>query len=214
MRAPVVLPLLALSLSTFLPGADQIVLGPVGSGREEQRLLQAAPHGARRLGRHRLQVGWSGGTTVFRDEPPCDGLPVGRVWTYCGYNRELRLHLLHKDEDTTGTGALLDDATGRLLPAGETVIFSPDRRQYLAYEQPDGLDGSAITLYRRDGRRLWTGYAGILSSSHTIVASFDPIRWNARGQMVAEATGPGAEKAGTYTLAQRKDGQWAWIRNR
>ena len=214
MRAPIVLPLLALSLSTFVLGADQIVMSSVRNGKEEQRLLRSAPHGAARLGSHRLRIGWAGGTTVFKDEPPYDGLPVGRVWTYCGYNRELKLHLLHKDEDTTGTGALLDDATGKLLPAGETVLFSPDRRQYLAYEQPDGLDGSEITLYRRDGRRLWTGYAGILSSSHAIVASYDPIRWNAHGQLVAEATGPGAEKAGAYTLVQQKNGQWAWIRNR
>ncbi len=60
------------------------------------------------------------------------------VWIYCGYSPGLKLHLLFERKESHFSGALLDDATGSLLPGGQDVLFSPGNRFYLAYEMEDG----------------------------------------------------------------------------
>ena len=59
--------------------------------------------------------------------------------------------MLLKEDEALFTGALVDDATGALLPGGQKVLFSKNAQYYLAYEQPDGQDGETIKLYRRNG---------------------------------------------------------------
>src|SRR5579863_9041971 len=113
--------------------------------------LRQAPHGANRVGKRKLVVNWAAGKRTFTNDPNIEEL--GDVWwAYCGYSPEVKLHLiLHATSDAIFTGVMLDDKTGSLLPAGEAVLFSPDRRLYLAYEQPDGQDGETLKLYKRTG---------------------------------------------------------------
>src|SRR5579859_4644957 len=137
-----------------LPGEEHAVF-PMSA--EETARLRNAPHGARRLSEHQLQVRWAAGTRIFKDKPPYEPLE-GVSWTYCGYNASFKLHLIRKADNSLFTGVLLDDNTGLMLPGGLAILFSPDHSLYLAYEQPDGQDGETLKLYKRNGVLLWKGY--------------------------------------------------------
>ena len=97
---------------------------------------------------------WLAGTHTFIEKPPYDAELDGIWWAYCGYNKKLGLHLIMENDVDTFTGVLLDDKSGKLLPGGKSVLFSPDQERYLALEQPDGQDGETIKLCTRDGAVL------------------------------------------------------------
>jgi len=97
------------------------------------------------------------------------------------------LHLLLKPDERLFTGVLLDDRIGRILPGGQTVMFSLDRRYYLAYDQPDGQDGEMIKLYTRSGVKIWEGYNGILSrDGKSVVTNFERMHWDGHNRLQAE----------------------------
>lgn len=179
-----------------------------GSSREAQE-LQKAPHSAIREDKHTLEVQWQHGKRIFRDRPPFDEPLDGIEWAYCGYNPQLKLHLIGEQNVDVFTGVLLNDSTGAVLQAGETVVFSPDRLLYLAYEQPDGQDGPTIKLYDRNGALLWKGYDGLLSPEGiSVVADFQTIRWDMDNQLLAEYTLSGALHR--MILTRGHDGKWRW----
>lgn len=166
--------------------------------------MRQAPRGAIRV-RHRLEVHWSGGVRAFRDKPPFDAPLDGLSWTYCGFSPELQMHLIGEQNIDVFTGVLLNDKTGAVLPAGEEVSYSPNRRYYLASEQPDGQDGPTLMVYRSDGRLIWRGLGGILESNGTGVG----IGWNNQNQVVMEVALPGGKhQLETLTL---KSGHWRWL---
>lgn len=177
----------------------------------ESERLAAAPHGAKRVGKHELDVAWTSGTHKFADEPPYDEPFDGVWWAYCGYDSTVGLHLLMKQDKSLFTGALLDDRSGNVLPGGEVVLFSPDRKSYLAYEQPDGQDGETIRLYGRTGNLIWEGYNGILTPDRkTVVAEFRNMRWDAQNRLQADAH-VGRTKIVTVTLTEREGGKREWL---
>jgi hypothetical protein len=181
-----------------------------GSNQETVRLHQA-PHGAKRTGKHQLYIVWSSGTQVLKDKPPYDEPLDGIRWTYCGYSTTLQLHLIGKQDVDVFTGVLMDDKTGLLLPGGQTVLFSPDHRYYLAYEQPDGQDGETIKLYSRSGEILWIGFNGILSpDGKMVVAEFQSLRWDSRNRLLAELSPLGKQKE-FLTLTKESNGKWGWL---
>jgi len=178
---------------------------------QENARLRGAPHGARRIGKHQLEVAWNDGKRVFNDKPPYDEPLDGVGWAYCGYDAKLGVHLVLKRNKSVFTGVLLDDRTGALLPGGQSVLFSPDQKYYLAYEQPDGQDGETIKLYKRNGELVWTGYNGILSSDGiTVVAEFEMMRWDDQDRLQAAAHLDGG-KTVTVTLTQHSDGKREWL---
>jgi len=224
-------PLLALSAFLLVPGAaGQVANGSVLNctipshnpkrvmddfvtplSAEETLGLKSAPHGARRVGQHQLEISWIGGTRIFKDKPPYDEPLGGTHWTYCGYNASVGLYMLLKAEEGLFTGALLDDKTGSVLPGGQKIVFSPDVQYYLAYEQPDGMDGEMIKLFRRDGLPIWEGYDGILTSDgKTVVANFENMRWDSQNRLQAEVR-PKGQKPTTVTLTKLSDGKWDWL---
>jgi hypothetical protein len=180
------------------------------SANETQR-LHNAPHGARRIGKHRLEVAWVNGKKVFTDKPPYNEPLDGIWWAYCGYDAKLGVHLLVKQDNGLFTGALLDDQTGVVLSAGQGVMFSPDAKRYLAYEQPDGQDGETLKLYTRNGTLLWKGFNGLVSRDGiSVVADFERVDWDAQNR--PRATGRlGSGKAFTVTLTPGNDGKWEWL---
>lgn len=192
-------------------GRENDIVRP-GSPAEISRIA-VAPHGAKRNG-HQLAINWVAGTQVFPDKPPY-GEPLDGVWwAYCGYNSSLGVHLLMKQDEDLFTGALLDDTTGQVLPAGQKVLFSPDAKYYLAYEQPDGQDGETIKFYRRDGTKLWEGYDGILHNNgkwDAVIANFTNMQWDNqdRPQAVAQVVPHGP--IFQMTLIMTKDGKWDWL---
>ena len=178
---------------------------------EEAARLKQAPHGAKRLGAHVIEVGWARGKLILKDKPPYDEPLDGVRWTYCGYNADLKLHMLLKEDEALFTGSLVDELTGALLPGGQKVLFSKNAQYYLAYEQPDGQDGETIKLYRRNGTLMWEGYNGFLSSDgKDVVANFESMHWDDqnRPQAIARLNGG---KTQTVTLTQGSAGKWQWL---
>ncbi len=183
---------------------------------DEQAALRHAPLGASRPSLHRLTVRWKSGTRAFVDRPPhAEGLS-GVHYLYCGYEPTVGLHLIHKQDEATGTGVLLDNTTGELLPAGERVTFSGDRRQYFATAQPDGLDGEEWYVRSRDGALIWRGLSVIAETRPrypSVVATFDRVRWNREGQLQATLTcvaSPTKPAPRSVTLTRTAKG-WAWL---
>jgi hypothetical protein len=180
----------------------------------ETALLHQSPHGAKRLSRHQLEIGWTGGKAIFKDKPPYNEPLDGLRWAYCGYSSPLKLHLIGKGEGDLFTGILLDDQTGVRLPGGTEVLFSPDRRYYLAYEQQDGLDGDNLTLYKRDGSVVWGGYNGVLSRDgrSVVVNSEDmrDMRWDSQNRPQATVRLDGGRTL-VVTLTQTSNGKREWL---
>jgi hypothetical protein len=183
------------------------------SAQETARLHQS-PHGAKRLSRHQLEVTWAGGKAVFKDRPPYNEPLEGLRWVYCGYSSTLKLHLIGKGDGDLFTGTLLDDQTGLRLPGGDPVVFSPDRQYYLAYEQPDGLDGENLTLYKRDGTVVWEGYNGVLSrDGKSVVVNSEnmrDMRWDNQDRPQATVHLDGG-RALVITLTHTRSGEWEWL---
>ena len=182
----------SISLQCIVPATEPGKQNPVfPMSPEERARFQQAPHGAKRVSEHQLEVRWAAGTRVFKDKPPYEPLD-GVSWAYCGYSPVLKLHLIRKADQDLFTGVLLDDRTGSLLPGGEAVLFSPDQHFYLAYEQPDGLDGECLKLYKRNGIMQWKGYDFIASpdGKSVIVDSENmrDMRWGKQNRPQATCT--------------------------
>ena len=181
---------------------------------EEAVRLNEAPHGAKRLGKHQLQIGWMGGNREFKDQPPYDAPLDGLSWVYCGYSPAAKFHLIGKSDKGLFTGTLLDDNTGTLLPGGEAVLFSPDQRYYIAYEQPDGQDGETLKLFKHDGSLIWKGYNGFLSpdGKSVIVDSEDmrAMRWDGQNRPQATVHLKG-NRTVTVTLMRDANGKLEWL---
>lgn len=201
--------ILQCSVPSTRPGATDDDFVQPRSAQETARLKQA-PHGAKRLGAHVIEVGWAGGKRLLKDKPPYNEPLDGLRWIYCGYNADLKLHMLLKEDEALLTGALVDDVTGALLPGGQKVLFSKDAQYYLAYEQPDGQDGETIKLYRRNGTLLWEGYNGFLSSDGIVLANFESMHWDDqnRPQAIVRLNDG---KTQTVTLTQGSAGKWDWL---
>lgn len=202
------------SLQCVIPAAEPGEEDPVfPMSTEENVRLHQAPHGARRLNKHHLEVGWANGTRVFKDKPPYEPL-AGVSWAYCGYSRVLKLHLIRKADNGLFTGVLLDEHTGLLLPGGEAVLFSPDHSLYLAYEQPDGQDGETLKLYKRNGKLLWNGYDSILSPDGKWVIvgaeNMREMRWDNQNRPQATLYLEGGRTM-TVTLMRDSKGKLDWL---
>ena len=183
-----------------------------GSSEELSR-LRTAPHGAARTGKHQLQISWAAGKKTFADaaEAP-SGDPPDVSWTYCGYQADLAMHLVLKDEASLVTGVLLDDKTGHILPGGEAVLFSPDGKYYIAYEQPDGQDGETIKLDERSGKKIWEGYNGVLHYNGkwmAVIGEFHNMRWDDHDRPQAEIHV--LKTTLTMTLTEGENGSREWL---
>ena len=171
------------------------------------------PGKAKRLAEHVLVVSTAYTKLIFKDKPPYDeNFPTLR-WEYCTYSSVQKMHLLIKDQDTDFSGILVDDVTGKQLPAGQDVIFSNDGQMYAAFVQPDGLDGRELYVYKRDGTQLWQGYDFIEGKPGYILATFDEhyLHWNQHNQLQGMAMCSPDKKFGLVTLTKQENGNWAWL---
>jgi hypothetical protein len=193
------------------PGQREVdeVVQPMSD--EEVARLHDAPHGARRVGKHQLEVAWGGGKRIFTDKPPYDDPFDGVLWAYCGFEDKLGLHLVLKHDRWLLTGVLLDDRIGSILPAGKTVLFAPDQKFYLAYEQQAGQDGETIKLYQRSGAPLWEGNSDILSADgKSVIAELEGMHWEALSNFKATVR-LNDGKTMHLTLKRNTNGKWGWL---
>jgi hypothetical protein len=183
--------------------------------KEDRAILSLAPLGAKRISKHHLRVNWTGGSKDFIDKPPYDEPLDGTWYSYCGFNPILNFHLIHKTITDVFAGVLLDNTTGKLIPAGEYVFFSSDKKKYFASVQPNGLDGEEWHLYSRDGVPIWKGLSGILGNNgryRYFVAELDDPRWSADGEFQATltCTADKNKRKTTVTLTFVKT-NWEWL---
>ncbi|MFZ6678973.1 hypothetical protein [Undibacterium sp. Tian12W] len=147
-------------------------------------------HQPSRPSQHVLEVKYANGKRRFVDQPPHEELG-GKHWFYCGYDANLKVHLIGKTEDALSSGVILRHSDGRIFPAGHTVLFSSDQKKFLAIRQQNGLDGEDWAIYQLYGKKLWAGYAGVLSVSAKddyarVVAEFLNPAWRSNNVLEAD----------------------------
>jgi hypothetical protein len=178
----------------------------IGDPHQEARLLRATNGMAYRHSLHELKLTVAGKELLFKDAPPYDEPLDGVSYTYCG--RKEGYSLVADRNGDLFTGKLIDERTGRVLPAGQEVLFSPDRRAYLASEQLDGMDGPMWTVYSIEGKVSWKGPSFVeRAHSHENPVALDTPAWTATGELVAKA-----ECGDTSQLAKlvKSGGKWIW----
>lgn len=182
------------------------------TGAHEAALLKQAPSGARRLSTHVLQVRFKGGRRQFPDKPP-HGPLSGLHWRYCGYDAEAKAHLIGMSKDSRFSGKLLFEIGGKLIGAGHTVLFSPDRQEFLAVEQEDGMDGELWSIYDTWAKPLWSGYAGTVTKINgvdSVETTFDTPEWNAQSHLSARYACTESTLKGTVAFS-KDSGKWTWL---
>ncbi|WP_423380306.1 hypothetical protein [Burkholderia sp. LMG 32019] len=193
--------------STLTLNCADAQAGTLNQKAAESRLM-AESHGlAERIAPHVLRINVEGKTLLFKDIPS-DGLD-NIAYTFCGSRGGYSL--IAWDDGGEFTGKLIDERTGRILPAGREVIFSPDGRAYLAIWQEDGLDGDDWAVrYADDGRVSWQGYSFIASRDidNTPLHELSNPKWTASGKLTAEASCRDTPNAlvGLIKVQER----WSW----
>jgi hypothetical protein len=204
---------LALSNTAVLAKGSQPALS-CETAKVERAALAQAPKGARRVATHVLEVITKMGPARFVDKPPHDEGEMGGLhWRYCGYNAQAKTHLIEKTDEGSYSGELLFNETGRLLHAGHTVLFSPDKKEFLAIEQEDGVDGENWAVYDAEGKVMWKGYAGTVAKVNgvvSVVATFDHPQWNKQGELAARFVCASSKVHGIVTLARSPSEVWSW----
>ncbi|WP_152601734.1 hypothetical protein [Burkholderia paludis] len=168
----------------------------------------AESHGlAERIAPHVLRVNVAGKALLFKDIPAA-GLD-NIAYTFCGSLGGYSL--IGWDDGDEFTGKLIDERTGRILPAGQEVIFSPDGRAYLAIGQEDGLDGEDWAVrYANDGRVSWQGHSFIVSGNvgAAPLHELSNPRWGESGKLEAEASCRDSPNAVVGLI--KTQGRWSW----
>lgn len=180
----------------------------------EHAAFMQAPAGARRVEAHVLEVVTEKAPQRFYDKSPHDeGGMSGVHWRYCGYNSQAKAHLIEKTEWGLFTGNVLFHESGRLAPAGHTVLFAPNGRKFLAIEQESGLDGETWTVYSSDEHVLWHGYAGTTSRANgaeVVVSTYERPQWNSQGDLTARFVCRAFRTSGRLKLTKSRSGKWKW----
>jgi hypothetical protein len=180
----------------------------------ERSALKQAPKGVRRASKHVLEITLENGVKRFEDKPPHDEGEIGGLhWRYCGYDADTKAHLIEMTDENSYSGDLLLGDTGKLLRAGHTVLFSPNRKEFLAIKQEAGVDGENWSVYDTSGKTLWHGYAGTTSKaegSEMVVSTYKHPRWNKQGELTARYVCASSKTSGAVTLARQPSGGWSW----
>jgi hypothetical protein len=194
MRAFVVL--IFLMLASIAVGQDLVL-----DCDTSETKMNKAPNGARRIDEHTLEVKFVNGSRSFKDEPPFDYELGGVEYEYCDYNPTVKFHLIKKRDEDLFTGILLSETNGKILDAGQLVIFSPDGKKYFASRQPDGMDGTQWFIFTVNGKVEWKGD----SMADTLV---EPA-WNSEGKFQAKYR-CGDEDYKTVVLT-KSGKEWSWV---
>ncbi|MDM5175754.1 hypothetical protein PO883_00820 [Massilia sp. DJPM01] len=180
------------------------------AAKEAARIRAAAAGVVTRTSQRALRVQAGGKTLAFADEPPYDDPYGGMRYAFCA--RKEGFILVLAGDFYLGTGKLINEATGALTPAGESVMLSPDRRAYFASAQPNGLDGSSWAIYALDGRQSWEGYNFLphpVKPGH-MAATLADQRWEANGEFSTLASCFYGKSAPWRVKLVKSDGAWDW----
>jgi hypothetical protein len=139
----------------------------------------------------------------------------GIDYRYCGYDPVSGFHLVFKHDDTMFAGLLLEQATGRMLPAGQGVLFAPDGDRYFATAQPDGLDGEEWHIFSIRQGELWQGVSSIPARDSSVSFTYNNAEltnphWSAGGELQATLTCRGSPQSEPVTL-RHQGGGYTWL---
>ncbi len=166
--------------------------------------LDKSPKGAKRLNEHTLQVNCANEIKFFEDKPPYDEDLGGLHWHYCDYDPKSGFHLIAKQNEDLFTAVLLDNATGKVLEAGEHVRFSPDGEKYFASRQIDGMDGQEWFVRSLNGIILWEGTSEM--------DRLEQPSWNRSGELQAVfRCSEGKKKTARITTLTKSGKKWIWL---
>lgn len=108
------------------------------------------------------------------------------------------------------SGSLINEATGKVRPAGTEVIFNADRSAYYFPSHSSGSDVGEWTLYGTDAA-LWSGTAGFLSKNgQQVLATFVQPAFDAQGRLTAQAACYATPEQRWPVTLEKKGGKWAW----
>lgn len=177
---------------------------------EKARIAERAKGVVLRKGKHDLRVVAAGKSIAFVDKAPYGEDFSGTNYRFCD-RKEGFVLVLFTDEDLF-TGKLINETTGKVTDAGHDVLFSQDRRAYLAAKQPNGLDGSAWTIFDVEGRQSYSGYSFIShpKKPDSTMAELSAPVWDASGKLSATAeclSNPATKWKVTLT---KNAGKWDW----
>jgi hypothetical protein len=202
-----------IAMNCRLPDSEKHPLGfdLVEEGKfSEAAQMRKAPHPVTRVGEHELLVHWTKGAQHFKDKAPyMEGEIGGSAWTYCGYNAELGLHLIERNSEISLTGILLDENTGAILPAGYSVVFSPDRKRYFSY-QNENSDFPVLYLYTSAGKLVWHGSSCQLAAGEKIWPERCDVYWSPSGKFLI-AHRDSSKKKVVLALTIHPDGSFSWL---
>lgn len=212
-------PLLSIFLLGCLPAVhaaplhlqcEQSAPGPA----EAKRIARLANGIVKRDGKHVLSVHTAGGTLRLVDKPPHDEPLSGVHYTFC--DRRDGFILIAVDDEALGTGLLVNEASGQASRVGHDILFSPDRRAYLAMEQPDGMDGARWKIHAVDGTLSWSGYSFIPREGKVseFTASLDTPAWTDTGEFTAMAQCVGPSETRWKVKLIKAKGSWQWLPKR
>jgi hypothetical protein len=200
------------SLSAIATSIAQAQTPTMTCDSTEASALRQAHGAAVRVSERRLTVRWAGGTATFNSDSLQD---FGSLdYWYCGFNSAMGFHLIHKAEASYFTGILLSEKTGKVLPAGQNIIFAADGSRYFASLQVDGHEGPDWYVYTRSGMVMWTGEAEHPTGGvDRAVGILEKPRWTTKGEFQATLSCPnGADTRppATVTLTLLSGG-WTWM---
>jgi hypothetical protein len=180
--------------------------------KPERAALKQAPMGARRVNSHVLEIMSNRGAQRFIDNPPHEA-KGGVHWRYCGYDARAKAHLIAMIDGSSYSGDLLLASTDKVVHAGHTVVFSWDRKAFLAIQQEAGVDGANWAVHDAAGKTIWKGYAGTLAKvdgMETVVSTFGRPRWTKQSKLTARFVCASSKVRGVVTLVRRPSGDWRW----
>ena len=180
------------------------------AGPEAKRIKATAAGVVKRQSKHVLRVDAAGKSLTFADKPPFDEPLAGERYEFCE-RKEGFILLAHANGDEF-TGKLVNEATGKVTPGGDSVLFSADRRAYFATSQDNGRDGATWSIYALDGRRCWTGgdYLPHPVKPEYKAAELSAQRWEANGEFSAQAQCIESKLAPWRVRLVKSGGAWDW----
>ena len=174
-----------------------------------------------RTSNHELQIKTRNGLMRFVDKAPFveNVLPkgvlsqAGEYYNYCGSFEHY--HLIASNFRVF----MLDADTAKTLPASPFVLFSPDRRAYLAATGIPGTsdDSSQWFIYDTNGKLAYEGLDSTPVNDRRNAVLTYPL-WTAKGELTADARCPKINSmnpaewthASVVKLIKSAAGQWSW----
>lgn len=149
---------------------------------------------------------------VYKNSGDNKGELDGLRWQYCGYQKDMKLHLIKKEEDGYFSGKLLDENIGEDFEAGYRIIISEDGETIFAARQPSGMDGEEWYLMNRYGKVLWKGESVFTDKSRSITAELESPDFDGDGNLTAiqKCTSDKVKKKTARIVLEKKDKKFQW----